>query len=559
MAVLVRRVIAALVAPLLVLSFVGVGGASAAAAGAGTSVTAGTVVAWGSNGSGQSGIPAGLSGVIAVAGGGSHSLALKSDGTVVAWGDNTYGQSAVPAGLSSVAAIAAGYGHSLALRSDGTVVAWGSNHSGQTDVPAGLSGVTAIAAGGNHSLALKNDGTIIGWGSPVAANVPPGLSGVTAIAGGWAHSLALRSDGTVVAWGLNDRGQTDVPAGLAGVTAVAAGVFHSLALRSDGTVVAWGLNTYGETTVPPGLSGVTAIAAGVEHSMALRTNGTVVAWGPNTYGETTLPAGLSGVTAIAAGLYHSLAIVPGDVTPPSASPVAVPEANAGGWNNSDVTVSWNWSDDPGGSGIDPASCTQSSTSSGEGALTLTATCSDLAGNQGSATYQVNVDKRAPAVTYSGNAGVYTVDQTVAITCTAADAAGGSGLAATTCADVKAPAYTLPLGATTYSASATDTAGNVGSASTTVTVKVTPSSLCALTARFVQGSAAYQRLPATLRQKIDANTTSACNAIAAITAKATPQQRAFLVLVYKGAVKGLAAGNVLTPAQATLLTGLAQAL
>ncbi len=73
----------------------------------------------------------------------------------MAWGDNSYGQTPVPAGLSGVKAIAAGGGHSLALRSDGTVVAWGYNAQGQTAIPAGLSGVTAIAAGGYHSLALE--------------------------------------------------------------------------------------------------------------------------------------------------------------------------------------------------------------------------------------------------------------------------------------------------------------------------------------------------------------------------------------------------------------------
>ena len=68
-------------------------------------------------------------------------------GPVVAWGDNTFGQTTVPAGLSGVTAIAAGWYHSLALRANGTVVAWGYNYDGQADVPAGLSGVTAIAAG----------------------------------------------------------------------------------------------------------------------------------------------------------------------------------------------------------------------------------------------------------------------------------------------------------------------------------------------------------------------------------------------------------------------------
>src|SRR6266508_3017967 len=51
-------------------------------------------------------------------------------GTVVAWGDNSIGQANVPAGLSGVTAIAASYGHTVALKSDGTVVAWGYNAFG---------------------------------------------------------------------------------------------------------------------------------------------------------------------------------------------------------------------------------------------------------------------------------------------------------------------------------------------------------------------------------------------------------------------------------------------
>ena len=81
-------------------------------------------------------------------------MALKNDDTVVAWGYNYYGQTTIPAGLSGVKAIAAGEYHTLALKSDGTVVAWGWNNYGQTTVPAGLSNVIAIAAGGYHTVAL---------------------------------------------------------------------------------------------------------------------------------------------------------------------------------------------------------------------------------------------------------------------------------------------------------------------------------------------------------------------------------------------------------------------
>jgi len=157
----------------------------------------GTVMAWGRNNYGQLGdgtftpraTPvqvANLSGVVAIAGGRVHSLALKSDGTVMAWGSNnadgrlgdgtTFGSRPTPvqvANLSGVVAIADGDDHSLALKSDGTVMAWGSNNYGQlgdgTFTPratpgpvldasgAPLSGITSIAAGFDHSLALKVD------------------------------------------------------------------------------------------------------------------------------------------------------------------------------------------------------------------------------------------------------------------------------------------------------------------------------------------------------------------------------------------------------------------
>ena len=267
------------------------------------------IVGWGDNSYGRATPPAGLKGVIAIAGGQSFSLALKDDGTVVGWGYNYYGQATPPAGLNGVIAIAGGLKHSLALKDDGTVVGWGDNSYGRATPPAGLSGVTAIA-GKNHSLALKDDGTVVGWGdNNYGESTPPaGLSGVTAIAAGRNHSLALKDDGTVVGWGNNGNGQATPPAGLSGVTAIAAGINHSLALKDDGTVVGWGANGLGQTSIPAGLSGVTAIAAGDRFSLALKNDGTVVGWGSNNYGESTPPAGLSGVTAIAAGSYHSLAL-----------------------------------------------------------------------------------------------------------------------------------------------------------------------------------------------------------------------------------------------------------
>ena len=184
---------------------------------------AGEVVAWGYNWDGQCDVPPGND-FTAVAGGGSHSLALRSNGSLAAWGFNDYGQCDVPPG-NDFTAIAGGYYHSLALRSDGSLAAWGDNGDGQCDVPTG------------------ND--------------------FTAVAGGGSHSLALRSDGSLAAWGLNNEGQCDVPSGN-DFTAVATGGNRGLALRSDGSLAAWGYNS----DVLPG-NDFTAVAAGEWHSLAL--------------------------------------------------------------------------------------------------------------------------------------------------------------------------------------------------------------------------------------------------------------------------------------------------
>ena len=285
---------------------------------------------------------AGLTGVVAVVAGATHSLALKNDGTVLAWGSNASGQlgdgtttdrygPVTVSGLRGVVAVVAGGYHSLALESNGTVRAWGNNGVGQlgdgttTDrygpvTVSGLRGVVAVVAGVGHSLALKSDGTVWAWGlnnlgqlgdgtttqrlSPVAV---PGLTGVVAVAGGDYHSLALKSDGTVWAWGSNVSGQlgdgttTDQVSpvaltGLTGVVAVAGGGYHSLALKGDSTVLAWGYNGEGELgdgtvteqhspVAVTGLTGVVAVAGGGYHSLALKSDGTVLVWGYNAYGE----------------------------------------------------------------------------------------------------------------------------------------------------------------------------------------------------------------------------------------------------------------------------------
>jgi hypothetical protein len=272
-----------------------------------------SVWAWGRNDFGQTNVPPKLIGVIAVAAGIQHSLALKYDGTVVAWGSNEFGQATVPEGLRQVAAIAAGEKHSLALKADGTVVVWGYNREKQCQVPADLPKVKAIAAHTWYSLALTVDGKVVAWGRDAghgALTIPADLADVIQISAGAGHNLALKRDGTVVAWGLNDQGQTNVPADLPKIVSIATGHFHSLALTADGKIIGWGFNNYGQLNPPRDVARVSAITAQGWHSAALTSDGRVAVWGFKNQGQIDVPKELTYSTGISSGTYHLLALGP---------------------------------------------------------------------------------------------------------------------------------------------------------------------------------------------------------------------------------------------------------
>jgi hypothetical protein len=156
---------------------------------------------------------------------------------------------------------------------------------------------------------------------------------------------------------------------------------------------------------------------------------------------------------------------------------------------------------------------------------------------------VNLDTVAPVVEYTGNAGTYTVDQTVSIHCSASDPTPGSGLASDTCADVNAPAWSFPLGDTTISATAQDNAGNPGSGSTTFTVVVTFASLKSLVATFSTDPS----VTLGLSDKLDA-------AAQAKNAKTRGNQ----LDAFENQVRAQT-GKALTAEQAALLIGFADAL
>ena len=329
----------------------------------------GGVVAWGDNSAGQTDVPVeARTGVISVAAGCAHSLALRSDGRVVAWGDNRFGQTNVPAAAQSgVAGIVAGCDHNLALKSNGTIVAWGDNSEGQINVPSLPRGWkwSNIAAGMIHSVGVARSSSAVDvyvWGDNSAgqADVTPSDSDsilsvdwhdIADVEAGGLASIARMGDGTVRVWGNNiitvmvpapaDLANVrKVPAGLSGVVGMSMGGSHALVVKSNGTVVAWGDNASGQTKVPKGVSKVKAVAAGGYHSLALLSNGQVVGWGWNDVGQASAPPRPnSRYVWIAAGRKHSLAV--GQLTPNAPQSVT-----ATPWDGA-VTLSWTAPDDLG--------------------------------------------------------------------------------------------------------------------------------------------------------------------------------------------------------------------
>jgi hypothetical protein len=168
-----------------------------------------------------------------------------------------------------------------------------------------------------------------------------------------------------------------------------------------------------------------------------------------------------------------------------------------------------------------------------------------------------VDAEPPTVTYTGNAGVYTVDQSVAIRCQASDAL--TSVVGTTCQDVVGPAYGFPLGTNTFSATATDAAGNVGTGSTTFTVQVTFPSLCRLTETFVEGSARFRALPPAQQTAARRLAAALCRSLDEAAAELSTVRKARLIAAYQAGVTALARQGWLGQEQATILVNLSRAL
>lgn len=320
-------------------------------------------------------VPTGVTKYTQVSIGGGFGAAIGDDGNVYAWGHNTSGQlgdntlttRSKPGKVlyengdpvTEVIAVAAGGAHCLALKSDLTLWAWGSNAKGQLGngelatskfatqvVTTGIIGdIVAIAAGGEFSLALTSDGTIYAWGSnshgqmgdgstvtvktPKKVVIQENLTEVkiVGIAAGGSHVLAIDDNGSIWAWGYNGLGQlgdgttatSKVPiklllkdaddVSISGVaTSISAGLDHTLVVLDNAgvkTVYGWGLNKFGQlgnndildknipVLIPQKvvlqngtvLDDVTSVTAYGHQSMALTGDNRLYTWGKNSRGQ----------------------------------------------------------------------------------------------------------------------------------------------------------------------------------------------------------------------------------------------------------------------------------
>ena len=217
-----------------------------------------------------------------VALGASHACVLTTAGGVMCWGNNGSGQLGVGdtvdrlapvdvtlAGGAVAKFLSAGVGHTCAVTTAGGVQCWGSNSTAQLGQPQS----TALSA------------------VPIAV---PGLASVSAVAAGAGHTCALLADGTVRCWGANDKAQAGAnPATtpvVAAPTAVnVAGPISQVVTQLDhtcvlngttGQVSCWGSNLFGQTgqsaSPNPSLPGAvvsglvaSAVAVGGTHTCAL--------------------------------------------------------------------------------------------------------------------------------------------------------------------------------------------------------------------------------------------------------------------------------------------------
>ena len=237
-----------------------------------------------------------------VFGGGSGTIAIKTDGTLWVWGLGTSGElgnntntnrstpvTTFAGGTNWKSLSSSGYtgSYNAAIKTDGSLWTWGSslfgmlgtNNTTTRSTPvttfAGGNNWKSLACGGGHMGAIKTDGTLWMWGqNGTIGALGINFSGtdnhrntpVTTFAGGnnWKqvscgsqYTAAIKTDGSLWTWGFNANGKlgdnttitrsTPVTtfAGGNDWKQVSCGLNHTAAIKTDGSLWVWGLNGNG--------------------------------------------------------------------------------------------------------------------------------------------------------------------------------------------------------------------------------------------------------------------------------------------------------------------------
>ncbi len=274
----------------------------------------------------------------------------------------------------------------------------GANPVGITTGPDGALWFTEL--GGNKIGRISTDGSISEYATPTQNSNPYGIT--------------TGPDGAL--W-FTEPGPKDSPVNNIG----------RLSLLSSAPTPPTNLTAPTPTNQSPALSWSSVSGA---TSYNVYRNDTQVASNVTTtsYTDTTAPEGTNtyDVTAVnssgESSPSNSVSVLV-DRTAPAITYTLSPSPNSASWNNSPVTVTFNCSDNTGGSGI--ASCSSPMTEATDGTYTLTGYATDNAGNTASVNVTVNVDQTPPTVSApSLSSGTITAGNSTTLTASTTDALSG---------------------------------------------------------------------------------------------------------------------------------------
>jgi alpha-tubulin suppressor-like RCC1 family protein len=505
----------------------------------------GSVLAWGAGGRVGDGTSTSrltpvavpnLTGVTAVAAGLDFSLAHKNDGTVMSWGNNPWGQlgdgtttnrlaPVSVVGLTGVRKVAAGSLHGLAILADRSAVAWGDNFHVKLGAGVGTNqsapvavrnvrGLLDIAGGLHHSVAVVD-------------NVPPTLTLPAA------QSIeAEAAQGTKVTW---QASATDAVDGPAPVTcSPASGTFFPIATTTvtcsaTDTTGNKGTGTFAVTVkdsrpptlaLPPDLAREATGPQGavVTYQASARdvVDGDVAPDCSPSSGQ-PFPLGTTKVSCTArdsrgnaaSGAFNVTII---DTTPPRLAIPAEVRAEATGPHGANITYETSATDTVDGP-LDVVCSLPPGGTAPIGTTAVTCSATDRAGNAGRGDFTATVvDTSAPVL----DLGDVTVEATassgaaVSYHSAASDAVDGP----TTPRCTPSSGTRFPIGRTTVSCTARDSAGNESSGDFTVAVvDSTPPAIALpadITAEATSSDGAVVTFESSARDTVDGDVAVTCS-------------------------------------------------